>query len=342
MDWKWPLAALAAALCLTTAPAAFAAAPDPPASAGWHGREIRDPLPTPVLDAVARFPRGWSAGEVARGTGYANPDGSRRVREVQRRLIRRGYRPGPVDGRFGPRTRAAVMWFQVKHGLPRTGRVDARSIATLREDRVMKRVRATTPAPEPPTTAAQTAPAPTSETAIGGWWLLLPILVLACVVAAIVWSARGRAAHPAQPRPTALPTAVPNQVLGYVAVGHGEHRHRDLDASIRIIGSWCETRGWPLARVVHDVLPAGAGTSDRPGLAHVLDQIADGRVAGVVVARLGDLARSVDEAAGLLEWIDRAGGFLIAIDYDLASSTASGVEHEHPRPTAIRGRWDAP
>ena len=55
------------------------------------------------------------------------------MREVQRRLVRRGYRPGPVDGRFGARTRAAVIWFQTKHGLPRTGRVDARSVATLRQ-----------------------------------------------------------------------------------------------------------------------------------------------------------------------------------------------------------------
>ena len=42
---RWPLAALAAALTLMTAPAAFGAGSDPPAAAGWHGREIRDPLP---------------------------------------------------------------------------------------------------------------------------------------------------------------------------------------------------------------------------------------------------------------------------------------------------------
>src|SRR6185436_17585324 len=116
MDRRWPLAALAVALALLAAPAAFGASSDPPASAGWHGREIRDPLPQRVGDAVARFPRGWSAGNVGRGSGFASLNGSRRVREVQRRLHRRGYRPGAVDGRFGPRTRAAVMWFQTKHG----------------------------------------------------------------------------------------------------------------------------------------------------------------------------------------------------------------------------------
>src|SRR3954454_3835794 len=132
MHRRWPLAALAAALTLITAPAAFGANSDPPAAAGWHGREIRDPLPQRVRDAVVRFPRGWSAGSVRRGSGYRSPNGSLRVREVQRRLVRRGYRPGPVDGRYGSRTRAAVLWFQTKHGLPRTVRVDARSILTLR------------------------------------------------------------------------------------------------------------------------------------------------------------------------------------------------------------------
>src|SRR5262245_35613323 len=122
MFHRWPLAALAAAaLTLTVAPAAFGAGSDPPTAAGWHGREIRDPAAQRARDTLsARFPRGWSAGSVGRGSGYTNPTGSRRVREVQRRLVRRGYRPGRIDGRFGPRTRAAVIWFQTKHGLPRT------------------------------------------------------------------------------------------------------------------------------------------------------------------------------------------------------------------------------
>ena len=52
---RWPLAALAVALALMTAPTAFGASNDPPRSAGWHGREIRDPLPQRIRDA-ARVP----------------------------------------------------------------------------------------------------------------------------------------------------------------------------------------------------------------------------------------------------------------------------------------------
>ena len=174
---RWPLAALAVALALITAPAAFGASSDPPAAAaGWHGREIRDPLPQRVRGTVARFPRGWSAGSVGPGTGYLSRNGSRRVREVQRRLLRRGYRPGLVDGRYGARTRAAVIWFQTKHGLPRTGRVDARSVATMRQT---PRARPTGDAPSPRSAAekagalARATPQAVPAQQAGRTWLVL-------------------------------------------------------------------------------------------------------------------------------------------------------------------------
>ena len=99
------------------------------------------------------------------------------MREVQRRLARRGYRPGPVDGRFGARTRAAVIWFQTKHGLPRTGRVDARSVATLRETRDARahardRGRPAPPAQQEAGAPAVPLPAAASERADRTWLLL--------------------------------------------------------------------------------------------------------------------------------------------------------------------------
>src|SRR5689334_12971726 len=54
---------------------------------------------------------------VTPGTGYGSPHGSTRVRTVQRQLRRAGARPGPVDGRFGPLTEAAVERFQAREGL---------------------------------------------------------------------------------------------------------------------------------------------------------------------------------------------------------------------------------
>jgi peptidoglycan hydrolase-like protein with peptidoglycan-binding domain/DNA invertase Pin-like site-specific DNA recombinase len=58
------------------------------------------------------------------GAGYGQPDGSPRVRSLQARLRDLGLRPGPVDGRFGPRTQAAVMRLQAAAGAPLSGVVD--------------------------------------------------------------------------------------------------------------------------------------------------------------------------------------------------------------------------
>src|SRR5918994_7291216 len=137
-------------------------------SAGWHGRAIQDPQPRPQLVRTS-WPEGWSAGAVGPGTGYVRPGGSSRVREVQRRLRQLGYRPGPVDGLFGPRTRAATRWFQFKHGFKPTGRVN-RSTLTVMQARSEHRPLATErreppPAAEPP--AATTPPPPLPAQAEG-------------------------------------------------------------------------------------------------------------------------------------------------------------------------------
>ena len=51
------------------------------------------------------------------GSGERSLHGSPAVRRLQRGLRRAGYAPGPVDGRYGPLTAAAVEQFQVNHGL---------------------------------------------------------------------------------------------------------------------------------------------------------------------------------------------------------------------------------
>ncbi|MFZ0376463.1 MAG: peptidoglycan-binding protein [Solirubrobacteraceae bacterium] len=58
---------------------------------------------------------------LAFGSGYASTHGSRAVRALQRRLTGLGYSPGPIDGRYGPLTDAAVIRFQAAHGLVADG-----------------------------------------------------------------------------------------------------------------------------------------------------------------------------------------------------------------------------
>jgi len=70
-----------------------------------------------------------------RGAGFAQPDGSPRVRSLQVRLRKRGLRPGPVDGLFGPRTEAAVERLQRHNGVPASGVVTTRTASLLAHPR---------------------------------------------------------------------------------------------------------------------------------------------------------------------------------------------------------------
>ena len=87
----------------------------------------------------------WSAGPVARGTGYARAGGSRRVREVQRRLRSLGYHPGPVDGLYGPRTERAARRFQEARRLRADAVVGPRTLLALRTRDDARRPAATPP-----------------------------------------------------------------------------------------------------------------------------------------------------------------------------------------------------
>jgi DNA invertase Pin-like site-specific DNA recombinase len=305
--------ALGLALALLTVPApAYGAVTR---SAGWHGREIRAPHPRLATDTTPRFPHGWSAGPVRTGTGMSRP--SARVRELQRRLLRRGYRPGPADGRFGPRTRAAVLWFQLKHGLPRTGRGDAATITHLRDGRRRGRPRTASPL----SAAALVAPPAAIESGDTVPAILLGIVLLIGLALIVAWVRSALGAPPIEtpaPSPPARPARghEPRTVLGYVTLAEGEN----LDAAARSIGVWCEARGWPLAKVVHDVPPARG----RPGLQHVLDEVRAGRAAGVVVRRLRDLTDSLTDLGPLLEWFVEVEAFVIALDDELDTSSHAG------------------
>ena len=104
----------------------------------------------------------WSAGPVARGTGYARAGGSRRVREVQRRLRSLGYHPGPVDGLYGPRTERAARRFQEARRLRADAVVGPRTLLALRTRDDARRPAATPPPAPAPLPTAVPAPAPRS------------------------------------------------------------------------------------------------------------------------------------------------------------------------------------
>jgi putative peptidoglycan binding protein len=68
----------------------------------------------------------------------ASPEGGEtaashaRLRQVQERLQAAGFAPGPLDGRLGPQTRAALRQYQQRKGLPVTGTLDTQTLQALR------------------------------------------------------------------------------------------------------------------------------------------------------------------------------------------------------------------
>ncbi len=85
-----------------------------------------NPNPSPKRGRSQR-----SGGVLAFGSGYGTPAGSQGVKALQRRLAALGYQPGPIDGRYGPLTDAAVIRFQAAHRLTADGIAGVHTLAAL-------------------------------------------------------------------------------------------------------------------------------------------------------------------------------------------------------------------
>ena len=145
---------------------------------------------------------------IAPGAGYGDPQGSDRVRTLQRRLRRADASPGPVDGRFGPLTEAAVRRFESRKGIVADGLVGrstrvalARTVGPLSNERRTDAAQANRHRPQSERTAAERNPgsepeptrngaaAPTtgeadSENEAAGWGPLSAVLAALATLAA--------------------------------------------------------------------------------------------------------------------------------------------------------------
>ena len=136
---------------------------------------------------------------LARGAGYAKPEGSARVKVLQRRLRVAGERPGPIDGRFGPRTERAVRRAQRHWHVKADGVVGPRTRSALAARLAAVRTRTDAPAPAarvkrptdapaaPPATPAATSPAGDE----GRPWILIALAAAGVGLGAALLARRG-------------------------------------------------------------------------------------------------------------------------------------------------------
>lgn len=115
-----------------------------PVSEAWAQRlQGRDDV------CLRREGEGWTAAwpVTLRAEHFLTGDQDARVREVQALLLGDGLYDGELDGRYGPRTRQALVRFQAAQGLPATGAPDPATLWLLELRLSAPAVSASSPTP---------------------------------------------------------------------------------------------------------------------------------------------------------------------------------------------------
>jgi hypothetical protein len=138
------IAVLAALQSPPAAPAAVAPAPVPaPAPTVAPA-----PAPAPAPAVVAKAEPGPDEIEKSLDLGFAAR------KELQLRLIALKYDPGPPDGAFGDRVRAAIREWQKRRNLSPTGYLDSSEVASLKSESETSYQQLIAPPPRPATPVA--------------------------------------------------------------------------------------------------------------------------------------------------------------------------------------------
>ena len=111
-------------------------------------------------------------------------------------------------------------------------------------------------------------------------------------------------------------------MLGYARASTPAAAGLALEAQRAAIRAECERRGWKLVRLEEE--GRRGGQARPPGLSRALAALGAGEARALVVSRLDRLARTVQEAARLVERAEREGWNLVALDLRLDLSTPKG------------------
>lgn len=114
-------------------------------------------------------------------------------------------------------------------------------------------------------------------------------------------------------------------MIGLVRVSTTEQGDSGLGlaAQENAIRREADRRGWLLIDVVIESAVSGRA-QERKGLTEALERVGRGEASGLIVAKLDRLSRSVVDFGRILDWLDRAGGYLVALDLGVDTSTPGG------------------
>jgi hypothetical protein len=130
-----------------TATAIIGASPEPVVQTAAMTAIVPLEAPAPIVTKAAMsMPTRRQVDEVGDGATAVGD----LVVDIQARLIRLNYAPGPVNGRLNLATQKAIMEFQADEGLPPTGGIDATLLARLKNATQLDAGRQNHPAPLTP------------------------------------------------------------------------------------------------------------------------------------------------------------------------------------------------
>lgn len=112
-------------------------------------------------------------------------------------------------------------------------------------------------------------------------------------------------------------------MLGYCRVSTDEQADSGLGLAAQhlTISVEADRRGWEVEWITD---AAGGGSLRRPGIAEAMDRLSRGQAAGLVVAKLDRLSRSLLDFAGLMDRARQEGWNLVALDLGVDLGTPQG------------------